>query len=165
MILVKPIHPAKLNEHAIRAALETELEAVSKDILLDFELTTATWDHKVKFERQVSVGPKSVDILVGTDDEIYGYVNNGTRPHVILPKTPHGVLAFPSKHKAKTQPGKETAGAGGSSGPTVFAKGVLHPGTKARKFDRTIAKKWKPRFQKRMEAAMSRAAKVSGHGM
>lgn len=39
-------------------------------------------------------------------------VEYGTQPHVIRPKTPGGVLAFP-----------------GAGGGTVFAKSVNHPGT------------------------------------
>lgn len=45
-------------------------------------------------------------------EEIVEYLEFGTRPHVIEPRDPDGVLAFEI------------------DGKTVFAKKVLHPGTK-----------------------------------
>jgi len=164
MIKVKPIHPSKLNLPAMQQELEDEANSIADDIMLDFLLTTGTWEHDVKFEKIVQVGPDSIEILVDTDDEIYGYVNNGTRPHVILPKKEGGVLAFPSAYSAKTTPGIASSHAGGSSGETVFAKGVLHPGTEARKFDEIISKDWEKRFKSRLQEAMKRVAVASGHG-
>lgn len=164
MIVVKPIKPSKFNDQAIYAALAAEAEKCANDMLLDFELTTATWDHQVKFEKEVQVGPKSIEILVGTDDEIYGYVDKGTRPHDIYPRNAR-VLAFPSGYAAKTRPGVPSSNSGGPSGSTVFAAFVHHPGTEPRNFDIIIQKDWQPKFQKRMQAAMQAGAKASGHSI
>jgi hypothetical protein len=103
-------------------------------------------------------------VLVGTDDEIYGYVNEGTKPHTIWAKNAR-TLAFPSAYTPKTRPGHMTAGSGGASGPTVFAAEVHHPGTEARNFDKAIQKEWKPKFKRLMEQAMKTGATASGHGM
>ena len=169
MILVKPINPGKFNDKAMKAIITAEVQSISKDILLDFELTTATWEHQVKFERLVEVGPDKVEILVGTDDEIYKYVDEGTKPHDI-PKYKPGnrLLAFPSGYKAKTFPGKLSSQKGGSFGPMVFAmasidKPIKHPGTKARNFDKNLKKLWSPKMKRRMEAAMRKANLASGY--
>jgi len=65
--------------------------------------------------------------------DYWPYVEFETKPHVILPKRPGGVLAFP-------RPG---ANIGGrielSKEDLIFTKKVNHPGTKAQFF---IAKSW-----------------------
>ena len=165
MLVFKPIRPSKFKLKAFVAEFEKEAKATANDIELDFELTTATWEHQVDFEKLVDVdGPASVDIFVGTDDEIYGYVNDGTEEHIIEPKGPYP-LSFQSGYKAKTSPGKMTARTGGAFGPAVFAAWVLHPGTEARNFDEEIQKVWKPKFKRRMEKAMKRASDASGHAI
>jgi hypothetical protein len=147
------------------AALGKESQAVADDILLDFELYTATWEHEVKFEEIVAVGPKTIEAFVGTDDEIFGYVDQGTRPHVIRPKNAKALHFFPG-YVPKTQPGMEVSGKGGYSGDSqeVFSKGVNHPGTEPRHIVEDKQKEWQPKFLKRMQEAMKIAAKASGHG-
>jgi len=163
LVLAKPIHPAKFNEKAFSDAFYEVAKKTGQDIKKDFEKTTETWDHKPKFEMIIAVGPNSVDILVGTNDEIYGYVDDGTNEHLILPKKPGGVLAFKSKYRSKTIPNVIGSRWGGGSGDTIFAKWVIHPGSKARNFTKAISKKWTPIYKKRMEKAMADANKRAGH--
>ena len=163
VLTVKEIKPARFKDKAFKAELAKAAKQAGKDIKKDFQATTKTWKHKVKFTVVSSVDP-NVEVLVGTDDEIYGYVNYGTRPHLIFPKKPGGVLAFPSSYTAKTKPRVIGSTAGGSSGPIMVRPYVEHPGTEAREFDKVIQQKWTPRFKRLMEQAMSRAAKASGHG-
>lgn len=160
MLVFKPITPKKLNSDAMLKALLKEAEKVANDIELDFEATVATWDHKVDFEKIVDVDNNGISVLVGTDDEIYSYVNDGTEEHLIFPVKAK-VLAFQEGYRAKTVVGQEVARQGGPYGDVVFRDGVLHPGTDARNFDEEIEKKWKPRYKKRMEQAMKDARRVS----
>ena len=163
-ILFRPILPSKkYNTAAVKNAIDSEITAIANDILLDYELTTATWKRNVKFEKEINVSRDKQEILVGTDDEIYGYVDFGTKPHPIRPKRPGGRLAFPSEFVPKSQPGQMVSSKGYSGGETLFAKEVNHPGTKARKFSKNIQKKWKPLFEKRMNKAMKKAVEASGH--
>jgi hypothetical protein len=162
MIVTKAIKPNRLKDKAMYAAIEKAADTFSKDILLEFEITTATWEHQVKFEREISVGPASIDILVGTDDEIYRYVDEGTRPHMIYPKGDYP-LRFQSGYNAKTTPGLISSKYGGSFGDVVYARGVSHPGTKAREFDKNITKKMGRPFRVAMEKAMRDARNASGH--
>ena len=55
------------------------------DIRKDFEETTKTWTKKPEFQTVYAVRPNGPEVLVGTDDKIYGYVNEGTKPHPIFP--------------------------------------------------------------------------------
>lgn len=163
VVLFKPIKPAKFNEKKVYAALEKEIKAISKDILFDFEVTTWTWKHKVKFQRLVQIGPSSAEILVGTDDEIYGYVDQGTKRHFVAPKRAPA-LAWQTGYTPKTVVGKMIAQPGGAFGSYAYdSKGHFVSGIKARKFTKTIQKSWEKKFKSRMEKAMRTAAQDSGN--
>jgi hypothetical protein len=163
-IVFRPITPSKkFNTAAVRDAIDSEIEAVANDMLLDFELTTATWEQDVKFEKMIEVKKDRQEIFVGTDNKIYRFVDKGTKRHKIRPKKAGGTLAFPSMFIPKTSPGKMVASFGQSGGDTLFAKEVNHPGTKPRKFSKNIQKKWIKLFPKRMDKAMKRAVEASGH--
>lgn len=168
-IVVKQIKPARLKVDAMRLELLNPMRDIGKEIKDDFELTTASWTHKPAFEvvRAIASVGGTVEVMVATDDEVYTYVDKGTRPHIIRAKNGKR-LAFqwagPGSYRAKTAPGVLGSTSGGASGEMVYPMVVHHPGTKARNFDVIIQKKWQPRFKQRMEYAMKKVAKASGHG-
>ena len=162
-LVFKQIKPQRLLVEAMRAALEAAANQAADEIEVDFQKTTASWTNKPIFEKLVDLGPP-ITVLVGTDDEIYGYVDLGTRPHVIRPKRAKA-LRFQSGYVAKTTPGVIGSSAGGPFGDTVFSRGVNHPGTKARNFSKGITELWQTKFKRKMEQAMSSAAKASGHAL
>ena len=169
-ILIKEIKPSRLKVDALRLELLNEMRKVATDVKKDYEKTTKTWKHKPKFEVNVSLKPPGPTLIVETDDEIYGYVDKGTKPHLIFAgiytgKSNKKALAFPSKFSAKTRPGVIGSSAGSSGGPTVIRPYVQHPGTKARGFEEAIEKIWKTKYKRRMERAMAKAAKASGHAL
>jgi len=151
------------NVAAARLAILNGMRAIGKDIKRDFEATTATWDHKPDFKLDISLAGGEPAVTVGTTDKIYGYVDEGTRPHTIAPVNAK-VLSFQAGYKAKTQPGVIGSTGGGAQGDQVFSMVVNHPGTKARNFSQKIKRKWAGEFGKRMVQAMAEAAKATGHG-
>lgn len=161
----KPILPKKFNQKAMLKALTGEMKDIQKETGKDFALTVRTWNHKFKFDKEFDSGRNHIRFFVFTDNEIYGYVSGGTRPHMIRPKRGKVLRFQGGKYRAKTSPGTIGSSSGGSSGATVYSRGVRHPGTKARNFDETIAKKWERPFRKRINEAVKRAAKVSGHSI
>ena len=139
MIELRPIIPKTMGAkfksapHAVQKGMKQAADAV----LLDFAKTTATWKHKPRF----TVQHDGKTYTITTTDEIYGYVDEGTKPHVIVPR--HGrVLRFAVGGRAKTTPGRITAGGGSPGKDVVFTPRVNHPGTKARLFTKQIAKMW-----------------------
>lgn len=163
---MKQIKPAALKRDALRLQLLTAVRDAEREIKKDFQQTTKTWKNKPKFESIVSLkdGPS---VIVGTDNEIYTYVDEGTRPHPIVARRAKS-LAFrwggKGSYRAKTQVRVIDSFSGGATGKTVFPKAVQHPGTKARKFADEIEKRRRPWYKRRMEQAMRDAAKSSGHG-
>lgn len=158
----KAIKPQKLKQDVFRLEWLNAMRKVGRKIRKDFEKTTATWTRKPKFEMVISLTAPGPTVVVGTDNEIYGYVDQGTRPHRIAPRnSPY--LVFQAGYRPKTRPRFIGSTTGGSFGNTVFARSVMHPGITAREFSVTIQKKWERPFKKEMEQAMKRAVDKSGH--
>lgn len=162
-LVFKVIKPTRLRVDAMRLELLNSMRKVGTGIKGDFEKTTATWKTPVKFDEQISLsGGPQVEIF--TTNKIYGYVDQGTEPHVIVPKKAKA-LRFQSGYRAKTTPGVIGSSGGGSFGDTVYSKGILHPGNAPRNFSKEIEKIWQPKFKRAMEASMSKVAKASGHAL
>ena len=167
-LLVKQIKPSKLSIDQVRLELLNELRKQGTKVKADFEKTVATWKKKPKFQVLISLKQPGPTLLVGTNDVIYKYVDEGTRSHIIMAgaytgKSNKRVLAFRSGYKAKTKPKTISSSSGGSFGPMVFTPSVRHPGTKAREFSKTIQKKNSKSFKKAMQDAMVRGTKKAGH--
>lgn len=175
MIIARQIRPKPFRAGAIKDILLKELAVIGKEIRLDYRSTTATWEGvKPAFEIDTSitanryriyVGPRG---LSGKGRQKWLWVSEGTKAHdiaagVISGKGKKKALAFPGTFTAKTIPGVIGSGPGASGGETVVRRIVHHPGTKPRKFDKVIGKKWRPLVFKRMQSAMKRAAAASGH--
>lgn len=155
----KAIRPPALKVGAAQKIMRNALRAEAKKIKREFEKTTATWEHKVDFREHVHLAPSYsvMSVQIETDDEIYGYVSNGTKPHEIRPKKKGGVLAFQSGYKAKTSPRQIGSGSGGSFGDTIFRASVQHPGTEARRFPEVIYQSRLKAFYNRMGIAWRKA--------
>lgn len=130
----KPILATKANVNVIDEAINAAFIKSGKRYEKQFNETTATWKRDVKFTIKLLSGTnKGVEVY--TNDEIYGYVNFGTKPHKI---TSAKGLSFntPSSPKTKPRVIKSTRGSRGKN--KVYTRVVNHPGTKAREFDITI---------------------------
>ena len=89
----------------------------------------ASWDHAVRFAVSGS-GPD--ERVIATDDAIFAYQNDGTKPHTILPR---------QRRALRFQAG----------GGTVFARRVRHPGTTAQHWTITIAARMQRRLADRIQ--------------
>lgn len=124
---------------AARLAVGKGLDRTARDAQQKLDAVVATWDNKPAFEvysrdtgyqqiREVSIygNPKAV--------RIWFYVDKGTKPHIIRPKKPGGMLRFSPGFAPKTAFRARFGGAGKSTGKPVFRRLVHHPGNKARDF-------------------------------
>lgn len=164
VVKMMAISPQELKTDAIRLELLNAMRKAGRGIRKDFQATTKTWKHKPEFKMTISLRSPGPFVNVSTQSEIYGYVDRGTKPHIIRPKN-KSVLRFQSIYTAKTTPNVLSSSKGGASGDFVFAKEVHHPGTKPRNFTNLIRDKWKDEFYTLMNDAIARGAKKSGHSM
>jgi hypothetical protein len=146
------ILPKKLisNPAAMARAITNTLNGTALAIKADFEVTTQTWGDKPTFTIET---PNQFERTIGTDDENYIRLNDGTRAHVIWP---HGkVLVFNTPFQSKTLPRSIASGPGHKGGNKVITRGpVRHPGTAAREWDKAIAQKWDRLFAQNMQRAI-----------
>ncbi len=141
MIRIRHIKLASnpFDDKAHRRAVKVALDTAAQGVLADFAQTTATWSGKPGFE---VVDNGEFERVIGTDDENYARVDEGTRPHVIVA---HGkALAFAPGGSAKTRPRVIGSSGGSKGGGVVFTQRVNHPGTEGRQFANTIGEKWEP---------------------
>jgi len=151
----------------VRRELRVIIEDTAQDMKDYFLPVTRTWKRKVSFRRQMRVSPRLIEAsvqAVGANKWLWIWTDKGTKPHIIRPKNT-SLLTFKASYDARTRP---PAGAGGrpranvgtgkAIGSWVSTKEVRHPGTKPRQFAKYFEKQMKPNFQRRVEAALRRAA-------
>lgn len=155
MIKFKPIIPKRLpiNARTQQQAIDAGMADAAAGALVDFQSTAETWTTQPTFKAK----PIKNGYLVGTDNDIWGMLDHGTKPHDIV--ATKIALRFPGgPYRAKTRPGFIGSQAGGSSGAFIFRGKVHHPGTKPRGWSILIRKKWQPRVaqlvQKRINEAL-----------
>lgn len=156
MLKLKPIRPKGLGDAFKRLpkAVEKGMKEAAEAAKADFEKTVATWEHKPSF---VITEEGNGEFSVGTDDEIYSFVDRGTDPYTIRP---HGrVLKFSPGSRPKTRPGVITSGSGGRGGGVVYTRVVHHPGIKARLFTQQLAARWRRGVAPYVRAALEEATR------
>lgn len=127
----------------------------AKGVKKDLEKTTRTWKTKVLFT--IEIGKDGTgSATVYTNNEIYSYVNYGTKPHIIRPKNAK-FLAFYTPFKAKTRVRFLGSGNGMKGSNFVLTKEVHHPGTEAREWDIVIAEKWERPHSDKMQRRITNA--------
>lgn len=126
--------------------LEYSATEIGRGVRLDFQRTTRSWQKRPEFTTDVATGPFGAEVMVGTNDAVYNFVDRGTRAHWIAPRYPGGVLAFqwggPGSYVAKTTPGFLGSQAGGPTGGRVVRRVVRHPGSAPRDFSKIIHWRW-----------------------
>ncbi len=148
--------PDKFNEKAFQQEIIVEMSKVGRDIRVDYEKTTKKWKRKPKFVVTAMIRPRLIKVMVGTDNEIYMYVDFGTKKHIIRPR----------KRRVLRWLGKGYSGKGRPKGSDyIFAAYVNHPGFKGYKHTDRMIKKWRKLFPRRMEKALARGIRASGHQM
>lgn len=153
-------HP---NWSGIAKEAKKTLDVVVKPRLLSYpRRIVASWEHKPDFKAMKKVTRQDIRVYVyptGPNKKYWIWTSRGTKPHPIEPKKAP-ILAFPSVYKPKTTVrGPGYKGPGRSSGPTIFAMHVDHPGTKPRHFEEAWTRWAKTWFRREMENAMRRGAR------
>lgn len=154
IVSLKAVVPRRVvNTGEVERIITKQLRNTGKDMATDLEKPTRTWKRKVKF--LVIVDAKKATVRIFTNSAVYGYIDRGTEPHEIPLQKRTTVLRFNSRFSAKTVPGKLTSRQGSSGPPVVFAKRVMHPGTKPRGWSKIVAKKYKPKLASRINGALA----------
>lgn len=153
--------PSVMNARVFGDEMIRAMEGINKEIRADFEKTVATWDHKPRFGTSLKV---SADFIIGKTrtspisgvkppELIYYFISKGTRVRYAI-MTPD----FEPKSRVRTI--DSFPGAGG-----LFRVDPRfeNPGIEGREFDVAIATKHRARVPFRLQKALRKAVKASGH--
>lgn len=164
-VLWRPITPSRqalLDMDRVVEEFSDSLEQIKAALIDDFRGTVASWDTEVDFAGRKYILTDELRVIVyptGEGAQIWTYVNEGTRPHLIAAKG-RKPLRFQTGYRAKTRPGSAASGAGGASGSWRSARQVHHPGTTGRHFEKPIAQKNQAAFRRLAENALRRAVRA-----
>ena len=70
----------------LRLVMQDAVREAGRQIRRDYERVTATWDHKPEIIEDTNTRGGRAEVMVGTDDPIFHFVDQGTRPHPIFPR-------------------------------------------------------------------------------
>lgn len=165
MITIKAIIPRRLGVDPYKVLREVEKtmrKEVADDFKRDFGKTVRTWEEKPNFRSVFFKHPNQYVLTVAPSGEFadrYGWIDQGTRARIIVPKSPNTRLKFQGgPYKSKTRPGVIGSQQGGPTGAFVYPTIVKrYPGIKAREFSKAIAAQGELRFQRSVQDAMNRA--------
>lgn len=164
-VIFKSKSPTPLNYQAMRQQLLAGLKRGGDEIRDNFERTTETWKTKPDFEPRSTEPVESnhhAIVKTITTDDVYGYVDRGTLPHMIYPKNAKR-LRFEGTFSAKTVPGVIASVPGFSGPPIIYSDGVAHPGIRPRDFEKTIFEIAKVNLPNYLKDAVSKAQNISTH--
>ncbi len=148
-----PIRPTALRYSKLISALTTGVFRVGRRMKRDYEKTVATWKVKPQFEMLTQRTSSIASVLVGTDNRIYAYVNNGTSVRYAT-MTPD----WDSKSRVRiigSYPGRGSR--------AFISKSHPQRGIAAREWSLVIERKYEREFADAMEQAMGNARIASGH--
>ena len=152
----------------IEKALDT---VVKPDLLEYFGKVVKAWKNPPVFQARKKIALTTMQVYVyptGPNAQIWRYVSLGTRGPYPIPKpgnkkakTLRFQWAGPGSYKPRTTTSGGYNGPGKATGPIVLRKRVMHPGIKARNFEKHIARWYKTRFHKVMNDAVKRGIRAS----
>lgn len=155
---IKALKPSEMpTADVYLAAMQKATYKAAGLILKDLEATVRTWSTKPTFDLTITEKGGDYSVVAGTDNVVYGYVDEGTKPHDIKPKRSK-YLRFSSGYKTKTRVGIIGSRAGGAFGDDVFSTGVHHPGTEAREFTIRIQKRRQITVEQEIKSAVAKVA-------
>ncbi len=145
-VTTKQIKPkSKLwDDRQFRLGLQRVNKSTAQGMKRDYEKTVETWDEEIIFEQLTQTVGGDLIVIVGTDNPVYGYVNDGTEVRRAL-MSPDFI--------SKTRPGVLRARPG-QGGVVFISKNLELPGIEARDFIGLITKKWWPIYRARIHKVM-----------
>lgn len=144
----RSISPSRLDPNLFAKAFEQASREMEKDVKGAFTDITSGWKKPPVWRGYVRLTADNIYISVGTTDQIFKFVDEGTVAHIIRPV------------KAKMLHWVDPA-----SGEDRFAKEVHHPGSKARKYSAEIREIWLGLMPDYFDKYLLEAIQQSGHAI
>lgn len=148
----------RAQDSAARNAMFAMLTNTGRELRGKHRSVVARWKNKPRFTMATERRPTYMSVTVipaGEHEDIWGYVEKGTRPHFIRPRVAGTFLRFKTAYHARTAAvARYNVGDGKAHGKWVRAQLVAHPGNKARKFGITFLAGLRPSLAVRTSQAI-----------
>ena len=145
----------KYDGKALSKALLRELRNSQEQVRRDLKATVKTWEIQPKFFVRRGSDSETLEIIAGTESDLYRMLNDGTEAHTITPKTGKFLKFNISGYIPKTTPSLLKSRSGGFVGDTTtFSTGVTHPGTEPRLWVETAAARVEKRLRTNLKVEM-----------
>ncbi len=105
-IEVKITKPKPFNITRFLRGLDRAVEKQGEEIKKDFESTCETWDHKPEFTVEHVRSGDNIEYTVGTDDNVYFWLNDGTSKRYAHMRDPYNRKTVPGQLKARSGGGE-----------------------------------------------------------
>lgn len=152
-LLFVPIPFPEVQARLPRRHIRNALRRFATKMAREFKKTVKTWNRKPKFAKKTSFKKGIASVTVGTDDRIYGFLDEGTDERWAL---------MSQDFVAKTKTG--WIGSSSGAGHVVVRGGLMQklglpaqPGIEARLWGETITKQMRPGFLEVMQIATQAA--------
>lgn len=144
MITVSIVGVKNLQLPSLEKIVLEEAKKEAKKLKQEFGGTVTRWKRKPQFTITLQEGG---NFEVGTDNEIYKYVDEGTKPHVIRAKNAPYLSFFRTGFVSKTKANSLNTRAGRAANQNFRQpQMVKHPGTKPRNFTKLIRERSRKRY-------------------
>jgi hypothetical protein len=148
------------NARRLPEALERGFDELAAESIGLYRKTTRTWKHQPRFYPVRTAR----GVTVNTDSQIYGWVDYGTKPHIIEARNAP-MLIFRYPYRAATKP-RVIGSINARYGKNWARKfRVNHPGTKPRHFTDEITKRMQKRAANVMRKQLLAAINVEAVGL
>lgn len=164
---IKP-KPANYPLNLVKA-LEAEIQKaltgpVKTEVKRAFEKRTGDWKRRpewvARYAYQALAGGRDPSLTVyprGRHRKVYEWVTLGTRSYPIVAR--YAPMLRYRRYSSRTKAGNLYGRRGYYYGPVIVKKAVIHPGIKAREFEKHIAKEETPGIERQIRLAIARALK------
>lgn len=166
-VFFRVIFPKKVNFQAIvDEVVRVHQTQVIDDIDGYYNRITGDWsaENRPKLKHSTSIIRNVVKTTVIAEGMVYRYVTAGTKGPYPIPKPGNikaKMLRFRETYTPRTKPIAKYGGPGIKSGALVFRKRVIHPGIKARGFEKAIAQEYEPKYIRLMKNAVARGLRAA----
>jgi len=153
-------HDGIVDTKKLDKAVKRVLRNAAKRMKRGLAGPTEDWEHKVVFRSHTGVVGDDAFVQVYTEDEIYGYVNDGVPARDIYPRAdnPRGYLSYQQEFAPKTKPGSlEPTGGQGKFGAWFHPSWSPWTGVEARHFDEVVSENEEEQILSDIEDAIDMA--------
>lgn len=106
----------------------------------EIKRATATWQNPLQLE----IEDTDDGVTISTEDQRYEWVDEGTKPHEISPRSAR-VLRFLPGYRVRAEIARRQENSARRDARMVFAKKIIHPGIRPRSItERVMAKRRLP---------------------